>query len=37
MIYDIFYAISHGVHRGELRQGKKDERELFISKLKKKK
>ena len=33
--FDLFYAISHGVHRGELRPGKKDERELFISKLKK--
>ena len=33
---DIFYAISHGVHRGVLRTGKKDEREVFISKLKKK-
>ncbi|MDC3053128.1 glycosyltransferase [Candidatus Pelagibacter sp.] len=33
---DIFYAISHGVHRGVLRTGKKDEREIFISKLKKK-
>ena len=34
--YDIFYAISHGVHRGILRPGKKDEREIFINKLKKK-
>ncbi len=34
--YDIFYAISHGVHRGNLRPGKTDERELFITKLKKK-
>ncbi len=34
--FDIFYAISHGVHRGNLRPGKKDERELFISKLKNK-
>jgi len=33
---DIFYAISHGVHRGVLRTGKQDEREVFISKLKKK-
>ncbi len=33
--YDIFYAISHGVHRGNLRPGKTDEREKFISKLKK--
>ena len=34
--FDIFYAISHGVHRGNLRYGKSDEREIFISKLKKK-
>ncbi len=34
--YDLFYAISHGVHRGSLRPGKNDERELLISKLKKK-
>ena len=34
--FDIFYAISHGVHRGKLRPGKNDERELFISKLKNK-
>ena len=34
--YDIFYAISHGVHRGNLRLGKKDEREEFIGKLIKK-
>ena len=34
--YDIFYAISHGVHRGTLRPGKQDERETFINKLKKK-
>ena len=34
--YDIFYAISHGVHRGILRPGKSDEREVFIKKLKKK-
>lgn len=33
---DIFYAISHGVHRGVLRTGKKDEREIFITKLKQK-
>ena len=33
--YDIFYAISHGVHRGNLRPGKIDQREKFISKLKK--
>ena len=34
--YDVFYAISHGVHRGNLRLGKKDEREQFIDKLLKK-
>ena len=34
--YDVFYAISHGVHRGILRPGKQDERETFINKLKKK-
>ncbi len=34
--FDLFYAISHGVHRGNLRQGKNDEREIFILKLKKK-
>ncbi len=33
--FDVFYAISHGVHRGNLRPGKIDEREKFISKLKK--
>ena len=32
---DVFYAISHGVHRGVLRSGKIDEREIFINKLKK--
>ena len=32
--YDLFYAISHGVHRGILRRDKIDEREIFISKLK---
>ena len=32
-IYDFFYAISHGVHRGKLRIGKTDEREKFIIKL----
>ncbi len=31
--FDIFYAISHGVHRGTLRKGKIDEREIFINKL----
>ncbi len=32
--FDLFYAISHGVHRGILRSGKIDEREKFILKLK---
>tara|TARA_A100001011_G_C14285025_1_gene833253 strand:- start:13 stop:2127 length:2115 start_codon:yes stop_codon:yes gene_type:complete len=35
-IFDIFYAISHGVHRGTLRRGKSDEREVFVKKLLKK-
>ena len=30
---DMFYAISHGVHRGILRKGKLDEREIFIKQL----
>ena len=30
---DVFYALSHGVHRGVLKRGKYDERELFINKL----
>ena len=34
--YDLFYAMSHGVHRGILRPGKKDVRESFINKLKQK-
>ena len=33
--YDVFFAMSHGVHRGELKKGKFDDRELFINKLKK--
>ncbi len=33
---DVFYAISHGVHRGVLRSGKIDERETFIRNLRKK-
>ena len=32
---DVFFAMSHGVHRGELKKGKFDDRELFINKLKK--
>ena len=30
---DVFFAISHGVHRGILKKGKFDERENFIDKL----
>ena len=33
--HDVFFAMSHGVHRGVLKKGKFDERELFIKKLKK--
>ena len=32
---DVFFAMSHGVHRGVLKKGKFDEREIFINKLKK--
>ena len=31
---DVFFAMSHGVHRGVLKRGKFDEREIFIEKLK---
>ena len=31
--YDVFFAMSHGVHRGELKAGKNDNREMFINKL----
>ena len=31
--YDVFFAMSHGVHRGELKTGKTDDREIFINKL----
>ena len=31
--YDIFFAMSHGVHRGSLKTGKEDDREKFINKL----
>jgi hypothetical protein len=34
--YDVFFAMSHGVHRGELKSGKKDDREIFINNLIKK-
>jgi len=30
---DLFFSMSHGVHRGTLKKGKKDNRELFINKL----
>ena len=30
---DVFFAMSHGVHRGILKEGKFDNRELFIKKL----
>ena len=30
---DVFYALSHGVHRGVLKKGKSDERTKFVSKL----
>ena len=31
--YDVFFAMSHGVHRGALKSGKEDDREIFINKL----
>lgn len=31
--HDLFFALSHGVHRGTLKIGKKDDREIFIQKL----
>ena len=30
---DLFFAMSHGVHRGHLKAGKKDQRETFINRL----
>ena len=33
---DLFFAMSHGVHRGLLKKGKSDNREIFINKLIKK-
>ena len=30
---DLFFALSHGVHRGTLKKGKFDDREIFINKL----
>jgi glycosyltransferase involved in cell wall biosynthesis len=34
--YDLFFAMSHGVHRGQLKKGKSDNRENFINELVKK-
>ncbi len=34
--FDVFFAMSHGVHRGQLKKGKVDDREIFINKLIKK-
>ena len=31
--YDLFFAMSHGVHRGTLKKGKIDNREIFLKKL----
>ena len=31
--FDVFFAMSHGVHRGKLKSGKSDDREKFINKL----
>ena len=31
--YDLFFAMSHGVHRGILKKGKFDDREIFLKKL----
>ena len=30
---DVFFALSHGVHRGKLKSGKKDDRIFFLNKL----
>lgn len=32
-LFDIFFAMSHGVHRGRLKQGKFDNREIFLKEL----
>ncbi len=32
-VFDVFFAMSHGVHRGQLKIGKDDDREIFINKL----
>ena len=29
--FDVFFAMSHGVHRGKLKSGKIDDREIFIN------
>ena len=34
--FDVFFAMSHGVHRGDLKKGKFDDREIYINKLLKK-
>ena len=31
--HDVFFAMSHGVHRGILKKGKVDKREIFLNKL----
>ena len=31
--FDVFFAMSHGVHRGQLKKGKNDDREKFINRL----
>jgi hypothetical protein len=31
--YDLFFAMSHGVHRGNLKDGKSDNREIFLNQL----
>lgn len=33
---DLFFAMSHGVHRGNLKEGKSDKREIFLNQLIKK-
>ena len=30
---DVFFALSHGVHRGKLKSGKEDDRIIFLEKL----
>jgi len=35
-IYDLFFTMSHGVNRGVLKKNKRDERDIFINKLKEK-